>query len=41
MKKNGVSFTHTGIIGPSFGKRKIKALNKIIKNKKDGQKLPF
>ena len=39
--KIGVSFTHAGIIGPSIGIRKIKALTKIKKEQKGSLEITF
>jgi len=40
-KKIGVIFTHAGIIGPRFGKTKIKALTKIKKEQKGWLDITF
>ena len=34
-KKIGVIFTHAGVIGPKFGRKKIKAMNEIS-NEQEG-----
>ena len=34
-KKIGIKFTHSGIVGPKFGKQNIKAINEI-KNEQRG-----
>ena len=33
-KRIGVMFTHAGVIGPKFGRKKIKALNEISNEQK-------
>ena len=40
-KKIGVRFTHAGIIGPNFGRKKIKALTKINKEQKGWLEINF
>ena len=40
-KKIGVRFTHAGIIGPNFGRKKINALAEIKKEQKGWLKITF
>ena len=40
-KKIGVRFTHAGIIGPNFGKNKLRALKKIKREQKGWLEITF